>query len=513
MNLINSIDSAGFFKKLNGEIPFAGSIRFINPSSTSRFIQSPANATAPNLGTGNFTIEFWVNLGTISYNGLPFMYHGQSATDAGNGYVITFSSSSGFLLRCRTNQLGNFTIPINTGNPATEILPCTWNHVAFVRNGTTMSGYINGVRTDERSVGTAYNLTPVAPSIYYIGRDSPFQSITSELNQQTFGSEITGIRLSNVARYSGATITVPSSKFISDANTLVLFNCESSGTYLQAVGGASGTTVMTMTGSTGVEFNSNYYPTYSPNNTLPITGSVNFGALDTQIFCPQWNGSFQPIPFTQTNNTIELWFLGSDTAIYSQGIFGMGPTSNNYVLTIGENNVAGYQRKVSWSRWAGTDQLGAIYVTSTTTLVNAVWYHIAVTRDSDNKIRLFINGKLEAISITLDPNTWNIANFWQLGRRQAGTAGKSVVANSKVTGFRAWDVCKYPTSAVVGTQVFTPSKTQANQFKNAFPSGNNGLLRSMDFTNTTDFQLCNGNIMPMQLSAGTVTWNSANPNV
>lgn len=515
MNILNSIDSNNFFSKLNTALPFGGSFRFTNPSapSNTRYLTN-TGSTAPNVGTGSFTIEFWFNLNSIDYNGIPFLYYGQS-TDTLFGWSISYSST-GIIFSCRVNTLGDFTIPINQANTATLIVPCAWNHIAIVRSGTTMSGYINGIRTSSTTVPSAYNLDVVSPT-FLVGRSAPYTAPTADLNQQCYATEMTGIRISNIARYSGTTLTVPTTRFVSDVNTRLLFNCNDATTYLNGIQGTAGTTQMVLTpGTNGAGFDSSRYPPLTPDNNLPLTGSVNFGVTDTQLYTTQWNGSYTPIPFTQTNNTIEMWINVADTARYKQGLFGMGPTGNNYTLIVGENSQASFQRKISWSKWTSTSGPNVVYATSTIQIVNATWYHVAVTRDTDNLIRLFVDGRLEAISITTDPNSWNILNFWQLGRRQAGTASatnEGVSPNTKITGFRAWDLCKYPTSAVVGTQVFTPSKLQANQFKTGYPTAYNGLLRSMDFYDANNLQLCNGNILPMGLSSTNTTWSALNPNV
>jgi hypothetical protein len=96
----------------------------------------PANA-AFTLGTNNFTIEFWLNQNYRGPYDSPFGYTGTSQS-----FYWPIGTSQNFPYLSGT---GTFSITGGTLPPLN-----TWNHYALVRNGFTMSYYLNGAL-----VGTA----------------------------------------------------------------------------------------------------------------------------------------------------------------------------------------------------------------------------------------------------------------------------------------------------------------------------------------------------------------------
>jgi hypothetical protein len=104
----------------------------------------------------------------------------------------------------------------DVGNPATPA--AQWLHLALVvgTGGTNWSVWLNGSqRINNLTVST------------------PFTATMNFLTLNPFGvgvqqSYIDEIRISNVARYSltSSTITVPSSQFTSDSNTVALIKFE-----------------------------------------------------------------------------------------------------------------------------------------------------------------------------------------------------------------------------------------------------------------------------------------------
>ena len=94
----------------------------------------------------------------------------------------------------------------------------TWNHVAWVREGTGSNEnkiYLNG-----SLVGSAFtnDATYSSEQSYHIGGN--FYSQTS-LGQYPFSGHISNLRMSNVARYT-ANFTPPTSEFVVDSNTIIL---------------------------------------------------------------------------------------------------------------------------------------------------------------------------------------------------------------------------------------------------------------------------------------------------
>ena len=91
----------------------------------------PANAAFAT-GTNNFTIEYWLNQYYRGPYDSPFGY-----TSAAHSFYWPIGTSQNFPYMSGT---GTWSITGGTLPPLN-----TWNHYALVRNGTTMSYYLNGV--------------------------------------------------------------------------------------------------------------------------------------------------------------------------------------------------------------------------------------------------------------------------------------------------------------------------------------------------------------------------------
>lgn len=90
----------------------------------------------------------------------------------------------------------------------------TWHHLALVGTGTNVNFYLDGTRIAQVSQqGTPY---PLQTTPILVGN-------LNDLNE-TYKGLIDELRISNIARYTGSTYTVPASKFTPDANTVGLWH-------------------------------------------------------------------------------------------------------------------------------------------------------------------------------------------------------------------------------------------------------------------------------------------------
>jgi hypothetical protein len=186
-----------------------------DPTSSPRYVSS-ADSDSYTLGTGNWTIEFWTygsqTGGNINADHQPLVGWNthvyspfQIATKTNAGSTISWYGSS---------DSANWDIAANQDLGTVD---SSWRHIALVREGNTFSGYNNGTRTSTFSSSSAM----VNPSDgLTIGR---FQG--ADIYPRGF---IDNIRLSNVARYtaSSSSLTMPTTQFISDANTLYLLKSQ-----------------------------------------------------------------------------------------------------------------------------------------------------------------------------------------------------------------------------------------------------------------------------------------------
>jgi hypothetical protein len=175
-----------------------------------------------NLGTGDFTIEF-------------FYYPTDNSTNGGLFTRTNFNGEEGWAISSYHDgsQPGAYFIWAEVGGSGwanagsvAAISLNNWHHIAWVRSGSSFYGYVDGTRYSLRTSSAA------------IKEDSegldPFWGTQLNGDYNTLGYQ-DEIRFSNVARYTAATITVPTAAFTYDANTKLLVHCD----------GTNGSTVFT----------------------------------------------------------------------------------------------------------------------------------------------------------------------------------------------------------------------------------------------------------------------------
>jgi len=131
-----------------------GSIQF---DGTGDYLTIPASEQLA-FGTGDFTIEGWINVPSIDatfraifLTGAPIQIYAKSGTV--EIYVNDSDDTSTYIVN-------------GTTGPASSITTNTWHHFAVVRNGTTFTVYVDGIAgTPATGVTAAVATSATAPSI------------------------------------------------------------------------------------------------------------------------------------------------------------------------------------------------------------------------------------------------------------------------------------------------------------------------------------------------------------
>lgn len=158
-------------------------------------------ATGIELGASDFVVEAFIKTTTIT----------QYATivSVPNGY---FDPGAWTILlnATRSGSLSVYAADFSTSAPLLHFATAgvcdgAWHHIAFARNGSTVSLYIDGTRQDSETFGNAFSITG---SLISFGSDTIFN------NREFIGNmdELRIVSGSN-AGYSGASITVPTQAF------------------------------------------------------------------------------------------------------------------------------------------------------------------------------------------------------------------------------------------------------------------------------------------------------------
>ena len=402
-------------------------------------------------GSGDFTLEYFFYQDTLTNYQTHFgVTRGTTGFNVGTqaaGNVVFYDSN------------GGGSVKIDTG--AGKVVTGRWYHVAFVRSGSTITAYLDGV-----SFGT------YTSSVNYSGTDCSFGSIEN-------GGEYTNGKFSDLRIYVG--VAKYTSDFVVPSTNPDILPETPSG----------------ITGKT---------------NLAKITeGAVAFRGTNDRLDVPKSTDFDFPGEFT-----MEGW-------IYANSL----PTgSDDYseVKTIFES--------IDWNSQLGQYQFGIsndnrvqfyvynnanTYIKGTTTLGIRRWYHLAVSRDSSNDIRLFVNGILE----TTSNNSYSLSNSNQpnparIGRTKISSNFKSLdgfISNVRVIKGTALYTSNFtpptePLTEVTNTKLLccqSPTSVTAA----AVGSINDQAGGGYAFTNAKTYSVYNGG---GRAANYTVQWSDDNSN-
>ena len=383
------------------------------------------NVTAPSM-SGTWTVEFWV-FSTVAGTQQTFLNFNTGGGFA--GINIWKNTSNYIVVDDGTNAQTAFT--------SAPVVSNVWNHIAIVRNGTTTTGYLNGV-----SVGSN-TFTPGSINNVTMGRynSTPFYYYSGYI--------------SNVRVVSGT--AVYTSNFIPPTTPLTAI---------------ANTALLTLQNKQG--YNNNVLYDDSVNNfaitrTTPTQGT--FSPFSQTGWSNYFNGStdylYTSAAAISTNDfTIECWFNTSS--------FSASPAIIDYRTT---NTNGAYPLIYLDTTGAPIYYVsGAAKITGSSLSLNT-WYHIAVSR-SGTSTKMFVNG-------TQVGSTWtDTTNYVSVVTRPiVGTSGYS--AGGFFTGYIS--NLRVVNGTAVYTSNFTPSITpltavtntvwllaQSNSFKDN--STNNSVL-------------------------------------
>lgn len=376
---------------------------------TGDYITAPSH-TSFDFGTGDFTIETWINIPDVTSTWLAFI----SRAYAQNGGWRLYKNTGNNNLRFYYTDSGTSYIEATT----TGITNNTWHHITVVRNSSTTKIYVDGVEKGSGTISTSFN-----PGSYAI-------EIGSGVVQSSFPitGYMTDVRIvKGTAVYTSA-FTPPTERLTAITNTSLL------ACHLPYIAdGSTNSHAITINGNTHTRPFSPYdYETYSATDN---GGSMYFDG----------NGDYVKVTNTTTSVsgdfTIECWvnFSSYASSGANSRVFCMKPggnTADNLQLIVGISSpaVAG-----SVSVWTNA------YICHGSTVVSdGSWHHIAVTRESGT-VKLYIDG-------ALDGSGSNSTTFDFSGHK-IGTRDETTDATSKYSG----SIADFRT--VVGTAVYTSNFT------------------------------------------------------
>ncbi len=340
--------------------PYGGSVYF---DGTGDYLSVPDN-TAFDFGSGNFTIEMWVNFTSFTDGkaiitkgwptlNSPFLIY----QDGVNNKVSLYASSNG-----SSWDIAN-AIAIINGAPT---LRTTWYHIAIVRSGNTFYTFSNGVQTSTFSSASTLFST-----------NQPVTIGGGSSGSNNFSGYISNVRILKGTALYTANFTPPTEQLTTVANTSLL-TCQGS----PIVDNSNNRFPITVNGDARVIASSpftNFDSLYDPGK---IGGSAYFNGT-TDYLATIGN----VVTVGSSNFTFECWAYAT-TVSQLQFMLSAGSTSQ-WALGITAANVMSFRPATGTS----AEILGTTIITANT------WNHYAVVREGGNanQTKIYLNGKLEGI--------------------------------------------------------------------------------------------------------------------
>ena len=418
----------------------SGSMYF---DGTGDYLTLPTNNPATIMGNSDFTVEAWI---------YPTTYSGTAQVIAAgqNDQASTTGSSWGLYIASATNSdsyAGSTAVAPGSPNPVKN----QWSHVAYVRSGTSLKTYLNGIQVGSASFASATTsvnngAVTYAPSIGAFGNGgSPFAGYISDL------------RITKNAVYTSAFVP-PANPNRNTVFTRALIN-GTNGSILDYTGKNNLETVadarLAPQNPYGGSYYSNYFDGTGDYLTLPSSSIVDYGTGDFNF--EAW---------------VYLVGSGTDqTIIASRFWFLVGPTTMNLTS-------------------AG---VATIYSLTGLTNIQGTWAHIAISRQSGT-LRSFRNGVL------VDSRS-NSTNFETTGGKIGIESGSLI---NPLTGYIS--NLRSIKGQAIYTAAFTPSTTPLTTTSQGATAANVKLLTCQNSTfidNSTNAYTIT--------KSGDATVNSANP--
>jgi Concanavalin A-like lectin/glucanases superfamily/Putative Ig domain len=384
-----------------------------------------ASSSAINIGTGAFTVEFWVHkLSNVPGNYANYF----GLNNYTNGILFRDESAAG----SDAFYIGGTAYNIQ---PQTYIPLNQWVHVAVTRNASgNFALFANGSRF--YSGTNAYNLGSSAAIAF---ADVPTGSAGASNPPSCYMSNM---RITNTAVYDPTltSLTVPTAPLTAISGTLFLAGKDN-----RFVDTSSNAQTITISGTPAIVPFSPFAPA-TAYSTSTNGGSAYFNGSTDWLTAP--NGS----QFTFAGNfTAECWFYVIAAAGAYNGIFAKRTSGATYSpFLLGTSSGASGSASISLlMSLAGGWNIN----TNFSTLYFNQWYHIALVR-SGTTVSVFLNGS-RVYTTTLSGALYTTSDAFSVGAHAANGYGpfNGYISNARIVdGTAVYDptltTCTVPTAPV-----------------------------------------------------------------
>ena len=324
-------------------------------NGTSDTLQIAPN-TAHDFGTGDFTIEFWMN--AISWSSGTAALIGKKLNDASNGWQLYRDAGTPTKINGRLGAQNNF-------YPTSTVTPGVWEHWALVRSGTTTYWFKNGILD---ATGTnSVNLADTSASL-----NVGFADTWSAYNGNYY--------LSNVRIVKGTALYTsnftPSTTPLAAVTNTTLLTCQSNRVLDNSANNFSFSKTITAIRP---------HNPYIPNPTYSTYGSTYFDGNGDYLTVAS-NAAFG---FGTGDFTIECWIYPTNAGAALQQFYDNRTATADTKVNIGvRTNTITY--------CVGSSIL---LTSASSSILNNAWQHVAVVKSSGTT-KIYINGTQSGPSYT-----------------------------------------------------------------------------------------------------------------
>ena len=282
------------------------------------------NTSDLDIGAGNYTIEYWFNCVDTTHDGFNTSVALSEYTNgSSNNAFNLYHYKNGFRIYNRTG--GSFPLLFQNDD---SWISGKWHHFAWVREGTGSKE--NKIYLDGTLLGSAFtnDVNYTSGQHWLIGANFYTNSDGYGVNPEYgFSGHLSNVRVSNVARYSGA-FTPPTSEYVVDSNTIILA-CQSPSNILQE---ATGKEITYYTGNAFAtsEGSGNYFLN-SPPQASRFTPNSPVGFSTTTDVGTQFGSTFDGV--TTFDSQAYMVPPGGNTRERNRGrgVLGGGDSQNTRV--------------------------------------------------------------------------------------------------------------------------------------------------------------------------------------
>lgn len=296
-------------------------------------------STALQFGTGDFTVEGWLN--PSAFSTYPYIFSSTASSGNAGGIRMAMGSGTGYPV-----------IALNTGiiiTSSVEFKRNSWTHFALVRSGVNMTLFMNGV-----PAGSISNATSFTSDTFLVGQVD---------NSYWFNGYISNFRIVKGTAIYTAAFTPPTAPVTSVSGTSLLLNFNNAGVY-----DAARSSNLTLFGdakvSTSVE-------------KFTGDGSVYFDGTGDYLTVPD-NAALQ---MGTSDFTYEFWW------------YPMSFTGYQTLFTKGGSQAGSITMQTDTGTGKPLVASGGSYIISTTSAAASLntWNHVALVR-SGTTVTVYLNG-------------------------------------------------------------------------------------------------------------------------